>query len=194
QPGLPGHDAVLRDQQPGRHAVLQRRGDDVRDESMFGNTAAVAQAVAEGLAGAFEVTLADVHDQPSPAGFDLLVVGAPTHAFGLSRPATRIDAAKQGEVRAGAQETGIREYLDAAPPLAGMPVAVFDTRMKTKFPTGSAARKALRRLHSLGGQPMLPAENFLVGGMTGPLVDGETERAQSWARAVAAVADRRSVA
>ncbi|MBW6439609.1 flavodoxin domain-containing protein [Actinoplanes hulinensis] len=154
-------------------------------ESMFGNTAAVAQAVAEGLAGPFEVTLADVHERPSVTGVDLLVVGAPTHAFGLSRPSTRADAVKHGEIRAGARETGIREYLDATPPLAGLPVAAFDTRMDTRFPTGSAARKALRRLHSLGGQPVMPAEDFRVGGMTGPLVDGEIERARRWARQVA---------
>ncbi|MBO3737352.1 flavodoxin domain-containing protein [Actinoplanes flavus] len=154
-------------------------------ESMFGNTAAVANAVAEGLAGAFEVTLADVRERPPVAGVDLLVVGAPTHAFGLSRPSTRADAGKQGEVRAGARETGIREYLDAASPLAGLPVAAFDTRMDTRFPTGSAARKALRRLHGLGGQPVVPAEDFRVGGMTGPLVAGEIERARRWARKVA---------
>jgi hypothetical protein len=153
-------------------------------ESMFGNTASVARAVADGLADTFDVTLADVRDMPPLAGTDLLVVGAPTHAFGMSRPATRTDAVKQGVTRAGAEQTGIREYLDSAPQLAGLPVAAFDTKVKMVMLPGSAARKALRRLQSLGGRPIVPAESFRVTGTTGPLLAGELERAQRWARGV----------
>ena len=159
-------------------------------ESMFGNTAALARAVADGLGDTFEVTLADVHDSPPASDADLLVVGAPTHAFGMSRPATRTDAAKQGEVRTGAQEVGIREYLERSPQLAGLPVAAFDTKVKMRFLPGSAAREALRRLRGLGGRPVLPAENFRVAGTTGPLLDGELDRARRWAQAVAAESSR----
>ncbi|MEU4424795.1 flavodoxin domain-containing protein [Actinoplanes sp. NPDC024001] len=159
-------------------------------ESMFGNTAAVAQAVADGLADTYDVTLADVQDLPPAAEADLLVVGGPTHAFGMSRPATRTDAVKQGEVRAGAEKAGIREYLDSSPPLAGMPVAAFDTKVKMRFLPGSAARKALRQLRSLGGRPVVPAENFRVDGTTGPLLNGELDRARQWAQGVAAASSR----
>ncbi|MEU4419232.1 flavodoxin domain-containing protein [Actinoplanes sp. NPDC024001] len=155
-------------------------------ESMFGNTATVARAVAAGLAGTFDVTLADVQDMPPVAGADLLVVGAPTHAFGMSRPSTRTDAAKQGDVRAGAQQTGIREYLDNTPELAGLPVAAFDTKVKMALLPGSAAGKALRRLRGLGGRPVLSAESFRVVGTAGPLVAGELERAQQWAQGIGA--------
>ncbi|MEU4421675.1 flavodoxin domain-containing protein [Actinoplanes sp. NPDC024001] len=157
-------------------------------ESMFGNTADVARSVADGLAGAFEVTVADVRDRPSPAGVDLLVVGAPTHAFGLSRPATRADAAQQGEVREGAQELGIRELLDGSARLAGTPVAAFDTKVNKAYVPGSAARKALRLLRGLGGRAVLPAESFRVTGMTGPLVAGELDRARQWGQTLAASA------
>jgi len=61
-------------------------------ESMFGNTETVARAVADGMAGLFEVTVADVRTMPRASGMDVIVVGAPTHAFGLSRPSTRRNA------------------------------------------------------------------------------------------------------
>ncbi|MEU8242435.1 flavodoxin family protein [Actinoplanes missouriensis] len=155
-------------------------------ESMFGNTATIARAVADGLAETFQVTVAEVHSRPPATGMDLLVVGAPTHAFGLSRSATRADAARQGEVRDGAQEYGVREYLDDLSLPAGSPVAAFDTKMNKPMLTGSAARKAARKLHGLGARVLLPAQSFRVGGTTGPLIDGEPERARQWAKTVAA--------
>jgi hypothetical protein len=156
-------------------------------ESMFGNTAEIARVIADGIADRFDVTLAEVHDMPALSGVDLLVVGAPTHAFGLSRPATRADAVRQG-ARAGAQEHGLREFLDAAPKLPGMAAAAFDTKVRVRFMSGSAARKALKHLRGLGCRAVVPAENFLVGGTTGPLLEGELERARRWAVDVAAAA------
>lgn len=155
-------------------------------ESMFGNSETIARAVAEGLGEVFDVTLAEAGSMPSADGMDLLVVGGPTHAFGLSRPATRTDASKQGTVRPGATDAGVREYLDASPVLTGIAAAAFDTRVKTPVP-GSAAHKAHRRLRRLGCRMLLPAESFRVTGTTGPLVDGEQERARRWATALAAV-------
>jgi flavodoxin len=156
-------------------------------ESMFGNTAEVARAIAEGLGDRFDVTLAEVHDMPTMDGVELLVVGAPTHAFGLSRPATRADAVRQGAPAQG-QEGGLREFLDTAPKLPGLAAAAFDTKVRVRFMSGSAARKALRRLRELGCRPVVPAENFLVGGTTGPLLEGELERARRWAGDVASAA------
>jgi hypothetical protein len=154
-------------------------------ESMFGNTAEIAGAIADGLAGTYDVTVADVHDMPPVADSALLVIGAPTHAFGMSRPATRADAARQGAVRPGAAEVGIREYLARQPALTGLAATAFDTRVNRPL-SGSAARKAVRRLRALGCRVVAPAESFQVTGMTGPLVTGEIDRARRWARAVAA--------
>ncbi|XVV15307.1 flavodoxin [Actinoplanes sp. CA-131856] len=169
-------------------------------ESLFGNTGAVARAVAAGLGEAFEVRLAEVREMPSTDGADLLVAGAPTHAFGLSRPGTRQDAARQGEVRSGtrreaarqgevrpgAADVGLREYLDVSPRLDGVAAVVFDTRVGTPFVPGSAAHKAHRRLRRLGCRMVRPPESFRVNGTTGPLADGELERARAWAAGVAA--------
>jgi len=66
-------------------------------ESMFGNTRMIAEAVAEGLASRFVTDLIEVSLAPAriPDDVSLVVVGGPTHAFGLTRPRTRADAATQ---------------------------------------------------------------------------------------------------
>jgi hypothetical protein len=164
-------------------------------ESMFGNTEMIARAIADGLGEACDVTLADVATMPPTTGMDLLVAGGPTHAFGLSRPATRQDAARQGTVHAGAADVGLREYLDVSPMLTGLAAASFDTKIDKPFLPGSAAHKAHRRLRALGCRMLRPAETFRVAGTAGPLVAGETERAQRWATGLAAtlLAGRHSV-
>ena len=72
-------------------------------ETMYGRTRDVAQSVAigcesGGAVSAVEVTELVAGDAPGalPDGVALLVVGGPTHAFGMTRPNTRRDAAKYG--------------------------------------------------------------------------------------------------
>jgi hypothetical protein len=154
-------------------------------ESMFGNTACIARAVADGLAAHFEVTLADVSTMPSASGMDLIVVGGPTHAFGMSRQSTRQDAARQGQVRPEAVDVGVREWLERSPKLTGTAAAAFDTQIDKPFVPGSAARKVHRQLRGLGCRLVVPAESFRVAGTPGPLVPGEEQRAQRWAETVA---------
>ena len=60
-------------------------------ESMYGNTHLVADAIGAGLRTGFDVSVVPV-SQASPAVLadaDLVVVGGPTHAHGMSRAATR---------------------------------------------------------------------------------------------------------
>jgi flavodoxin-like protein len=155
-------------------------------ESQFGNTEAIARAVAEGLGAACEVTLADVSTVPSTAGQDLLVLGGPTHAFGLSRPRTREDAGRMATVRRGATEIGLREYLNLSPTLAGLAAATFDTRIDKPRLPGSAARKAAHQLRRLGCRMVAAPESFRVTGTLGPLLAGESDRARRWAEGIAA--------
>jgi flavorubredoxin len=77
-------------------------------ESMFGNTEAIAHAVADGLRSTMDVDVVEVGAAPaSPADdVDLLVVGGPTHAFGLTRPSTRQDAARQAGHAVGRAGSG----------------------------------------------------------------------------------------
>ena len=154
-------------------------------ESMFGNTRAVADAVADSLAAQFDsVDVVDVDDAPnSLTGVSLLVVGAPTHALGLSRPSTRQAAQKEGAPAPA--ERGVREWLATlGRPAEPMRAAVFDTRVRKPFLPGSAARAMRRRLRRRGFRVLAPM-SFAVSGTPGPLVDGELDRARRWAAALA---------
>src|SRR5919108_5750027 len=85
-------------------------------ESMFGNTQAVAEAVAEGLSSRFAVGLLEVSRAPTMSDdVSLLIVGAPTHAFGLSRSRTREDAANQAAGSLVSAGIGLREWLRTLP-------------------------------------------------------------------------------
>lgn len=163
-------------------------------ESMFGNTEQVADAICEGLRdqGA-EVTRCRVADAGDhELAQDLLVLGAPTHTFTLSRPATRAEAVAQGAVAADAA-TGVREWLDALGPRRGggtavetpAAVAVFDTRAtKVRHLPGSAARRAAKRLRH-AGLDVGEVTSFYVDDVRGPLTEGELARARSWGRHLA---------
>lgn len=158
-------------------------------ESMFGNTELVAEAVAEGLRNGMAVDIVEVGAAPPVLGdeIDLLLVGGPTHAFSMSRPGTRADAAKQGADAGTAAGTGLREWVDQVGKGSARPaVAAFDTKVKRPRLPGSAARAALTRLRRAGFRALAPAENFYVDGTKGPLVDGELDRARSWGAKCAA--------
>lgn len=164
-------------------------------ESMFGNTEQVAAAVADGLRTAMEVEVREVSTAPAPVTdlLDLVVVGGPTHAFSMTRASTRADAVKQGAMR-GSTTTGIREWLGH---LNGGPhselVATFDTRVhKVRHLPGSAAKSAGKGLRQLGYDALAKPESFYVGDVSGPLLDGELDRARSWGEQLAALAVRRA--
>jgi hypothetical protein len=157
-------------------------------ESMFGNTELVARAVAEGLAPAHgEVEVVNVDDAGQPGEVDLLIVGGPTHAYGMSRPGTREEAKRQAKdgVRS---TTGLREWLETLTTArSGAAAAVFDTRMgKPRWLTGSAAKGVAKRLRQHGYELVAPPESFIVDGTTpGKLREGELARAREWARGLA---------
>lgn len=157
-------------------------------ESMFGNTRRVAEAVARGAAEAgLEVRLGSVTElDPDDVGERaLLVVAAPTHAFSLSRPSTRADAARQGApVRAN--DRGMREWIAALPEGHGRLAAVLDTRIRrVRLLPANAARVAGRSLRRKGYRLAVAPEGFLVEDTPGPLCAGEEERAVAWGRALA---------
>ena len=99
---------------------------------------------------------------------DLVVVGGPTHARGMSRASTRkaaVEAAKKPavpKVEPDALGPGLRESFDS---LGGYPVkaATFDTRMH-----GPAALQrpviqgGARSLHAYGFDVVAEPESFLV--------------------------------
>ena len=149
-------------------------------ESVFGNTRAVADAIATGLAGRMTVRTTDVTDAPSTVSdVDLIVVGGPTHAFGMTRPATRRAAADQSGGTVPADSVGLREWL-ATLPAGTAAAATFDTRMGQLRIPGSAAKGAARMLAKRGYWMLTRPMTFQVAGTQGPLLDGERERAAAW--------------
>lgn len=160
-------------------------------ESIFGNTKHVAEAIGRGLASRYDVALLEVSHAPAaPEGYQLLVVGGPIHAFGMTRDATRQDARQQAfekGVPVVSPGVGVREWLAALPAGAAKgPAAAFDTGMKLGwFVVGSAARGEAASLRAHGYALVAPPEHFLVQGVDGPLRDGELERAEAWGAAVA---------
>jgi flavodoxin len=135
-------------------------------DSKYGNTARLAQAIAEKLGVARVVSVAETGALDLSA-FDLFVVGGPTQVHRMS-PA-------------------MKEWLASIPPdaLQGARAAAFDTRFrKAELLTGSAAVGIARKLEKKGAALALPPESFFVATDKGPLEDGELERAIAWAAAI----------
>jgi flavodoxin len=144
--------------------------------SQFGNTEHVARAIGGALEPRHTVRVVAARDAEalSGDGVDLLIVGSPTQMFG--------------------RRLLVRSFLGGLKRhgFSGLAAAAFDTRMGTPTEKNAAASETIaERLQSAGCHLLVPPESFLVAGFTGPLVEGEEDRAKSWARAVA---DRVAVA
>lgn len=146
-------------------------------DTVYGNTAKIAEALIAGLGGAEgsqllktgKTALADLTQA------DLLLVGSPTHAGTYIEP--------------------VKAFLDQIPAggLAGKPVVAFDTSFSKETQKGFmrvlisvmgfAAPKIGGALISRGGV-LLDAQSFIVLDTEGPLQEGEIERARAWAAAL----------
>ncbi len=159
-------------------------------ESMYGNTRAVAEAIAEGLGG---VPVEPVY-KAAVADADLLVVGGPTHMHSLSTAHSRLLAVEavheDGEIHlepGAADPPGLREWLRDLPDNDRTLAAAFDTRLdKAPWLTGVAARGIARRL-SRRGYKVLDTASFLVEDSEGPLEEGELDCARGWGEELARV-------
>lgn len=163
-------------------------------ESMFGNTEQIAHAVANGLSDRMTVETQEVSQARSETAdlLDLIVIGGPTHAFSMTRQQTREDAVRQGAHPASTTR-GIREWLEyLRPDPHSELVATFDTRVdKVRHLPGSAAKKAAKVSHKLGYPAAAKPESFYVHDVSGPLLEGELDRARAWGRQLGAEAARR---
>jgi hypothetical protein len=158
-------------------------------ESMFGNTHAIADAIGRGLAqGGAEVEVVPV-DGATPdriAHTDLLVVGGPTHVFGLATEHSRHNAVEDADRGGFALDDSVtgetpRHWLHHFPSVMVGRAAAFDTRLhRAATFTGSAARGIARRLHHHGLTMTGEPTSFYVEGTEGGLEDGEEVRAEQW--------------
>jgi hypothetical protein len=131
-------------------------------ESLWGNTAAIAMAIAEGLgpdACAFstaEATLEII------TGADFISVGSPVHSLGMPTEQSR-EWARSGTLGSNGAPPDrshpmMRIWLDTLPESKGM-CAAFDPRVKAWYGRGAASR-ILKKLEILGYQPLSKACGF----------------------------------
>jgi hypothetical protein len=170
-------------------------------ESLFGNTRRIAHAVAEGVATAWpdatvDCFCVDATDQDF-SDADLLIVGAPTHFWGLTSRISRAleheyelrirraDDEQGDEIRRRSVDThGARARLATIAPGRGTAAAAFDTRMDRTI-GGGAAPGIARRLGRRGYRLVAEPKAFIVAGIAGPLPAGQLQRANQWAQQIA---------
>ena len=152
-------------------------------ESVWGNTASIARAIAEGLGEGTRVLSTAEATAESLAAADLIVVGSPL--LGFSVPTDQmIDGIRTqpgtSPVPADLSQPSMRSWLSALKPGAAK-CAAFETRIW--WSPGSAAKGILKAMAALGYRPVdAKGERFIVKGRYGPLKDGEVGRARAWGR------------
>lgn len=170
-------------------------------ESMYGNTHAIADAIADGLRAHGEVRVVPVMDPRDDLveWADIVVAGGPTHIHGMSRPLTRgigLRAAAKPDSGAildpAADGPGIRDWLGWLGQVRHKAAAAFDTRLDgAAMVTGRASGGIANGLRRHGFQLVAGNESFLVDD-TNRLVAGELERARTWGEALIVAAAARS--
>jgi flavodoxin len=154
-------------------------------ESLWGNTAAIAQAIAEGIGADTRAVPTDAASTRELAGADLVVAGSPVLAFSLPTDAMR-DSVAKSEAHAPTPpdlaHPSMRSWLDALPAGSGR-AAAFETRIWWS-PRG-ATGEIEKRLERAGYRLITKGQKFVVKDKYGPLRDGEVERARRWGRQLA---------
>jgi flavodoxin len=157
-------------------------------ESYWGNTAAVARAVAEGLGEGARALATDEAAGEALAGVELIVAGSPIIAFHLPSDKTRRDMAARPDKKAPAPpdlaHPPLRSWIAGlSEAQAGARCAAFETGFKLS--PGGAAGKIRKLLQGRGYQAIAEKERFLVETSYGPMKDGELARAKAWGAALA---------
>lgn len=154
-------------------------------ESHWGNTAAVARAIAEGIGPEARALSTTEATGAALAGVDLIVAGAPL--LGFSLPTEKMlkglaASPDQGPAPPDLAHPAMRAWLETLPQGHGR-AAAFETRIW--WSPGSAAKTILQRLAALGYQPVEQGQRFIVEGKYGPLRAGELAKARAWGATLA---------
>lgn len=157
-------------------------------ESMFGNTHAIADAIAQGIADGNDVIVVPVgRAGPHLIGdADLVIAGGPTHVHGMSRASTRQGALEKARkpgaeltLEAGADGPGLREWFESLGQ-ASVAAAAFDTRVDGPAAlTGRASVGISKQLRRHGFSVIAKPRSFLVT-KADQLRTGEQEHAREW--------------
>jgi hypothetical protein len=156
-------------------------------ESHWGNTEAVARAIAEGIGPDAKVLTTDEATDDVVAAADLVVAGAPVIAFGLASDRARAGMANdpgKAPTPPDLSHPSMRSWL-AHLPAGKAPAAAFETRIWWS-PRGatSTIEGSLKRAGYRTG--VAKAGRFVVQDTYGPLREGELERARQWGSELAA--------
>jgi flavorubredoxin len=159
-------------------------------ESHWGNTAAIARAIAEGIGPEARAMTTSEAVPEVVAEADLVVAGAPVMAFGL--PSDKMIANTVGDPKAPApadvSHPTLRTWLEHLPHVdgsSGHRAATFETKLW--WSPGGATGGIESRLRTAGFRTVARAQKFVVTGAYGPLRQGELERARAWGSELAAI-------
>ena len=149
-------------------------------ESLWGNTAAIARAIAEGIGpGALALSTAEAVGA-AIADADLIVAGAPLLGFNLPDE-KMLESIRNNPFRVptppNLSHPSVRTWLAELPHGHGRSAA-FETRFW--WSPGGATGAILRGLEEAGYIPLVKGQRFMVTGKYGPLRSGELERARQW--------------
>jgi hypothetical protein len=152
-------------------------------ESYWGNTAAVAKAIAEGLGSDARAMSTTEAKGEALAGAGLIVAGSPIIAFHLPSEKTRSDMAAKPDKKAPSppdfSHPSMRSWLESLPQNSGgVRAAAFETGFKLS--PGGAAGTILKILQGLGYESFAKKQRFLVNSSYGPMREGELDRAKAW--------------
>ncbi len=157
-------------------------------ESLWGNTAAVARAIADGLGPGTRVgSTGDISPEVA-ATASLLVVGAPVHAMSLPTMRSLASVATRsmgpGEIQADLDHPLVRDWVAALPYGEGL-AAAFDTRITGLLGRGGAS--TIERLLKGSGRRLVhQARGFVVTNQreihdtASMLREGELAKASQW--------------
>jgi flavorubredoxin len=149
-------------------------------ESLWGNTAAIAHAIAEGIGPDVQALSTAEASAEAIAGAGLLVVGAPVLGFSLPSD-SMVKSISTSEARAAVppdvSQPSMRSWLATVPKGSGR-AAAFETRIS--WSPGGSTGGIERALKDAGYAVVMKGQKFVVKGRYGPLKDGELERAKAW--------------
>jgi hypothetical protein len=149
-------------------------------ESLWGNTAAIARAIAEAIGPDARALSTAEASGAAISDADLIVAGAPVLGFRLpSDNMLKMIGANAGKdpVAPDLSHPSMRSWLDVLPKGSGRSAA-FETRIW--WSPGGATGAIDRGLERAGYRPVAKSRRFIVKGKYGPLRDGELERARLW--------------
>ena len=160
-------------------------------ETHWGNTAAVARAIAEGIGEGTPALTTHEATEAVLEGIDLIVAGAPVMAFRLPTDAV-LERMAHDEKNADADLThpSMRAWLDLLPRGRGRGAA-FETRLWWSL--GGATGAIEKGLEAAGYRPFTKSRKFVVTGAQGPLREGELDEARAWGTELARALERELV-